>query len=147
MTQPRQPGDAPPRIISGSDQAANEAVPPAQQTPSAGQQPPPTAARPPDAPVQPGDKSMDEMQVKPDESGEDLSARAAQLEEELASVRARASGQETVRVKVEGPHSGIIHNGLYVGNDWTDVPVHALPAMMEGAANSGVTLTQEETES
>ena len=145
MTQPRQPGDAAPRVISGSDQAANEAVPPGAQTPSAGQAPP-TAARPPDAPVQPGDKSAQEMQVKTD-GGEDLSARAAELEEELASVRARASGQETVRVKVEGAHSGIIHNGLFVGTEWTEVPVHALPAMMEGAANSGVTLTQEETES
>lgn len=146
MTQPRQPGDAAPRVISGSDQAANETVPPAQQTPSAGQQPPPTAARPPDAPVQPGDKSAQEMQVKPD-GGEDLSARAAELEEQLAAIRSKASGQETVRVKVEGAHSGIIHNGLFVGTDWTEVPVHALPAMMEGAANSGVTLTQEETES
>lgn len=83
----------------------------------------------------------------PDAPDEDLSAQAARLEDQLAEVRAKAAAQDTVRVRVEGPHSGLIHNGLYVGTEWTEVPVHALPAMMEGAANAGVTLTQEETES
>ena len=135
MTMPGQPGpgpgnapDATPKVISGSDQAANEAVAARQRTPSAGQDPPAGPAQPAHGPA-------------------DLSAEAAELEQRLAEVRAKASGQDTVRVKVEEPHSGLIHNGLYVGTDWTDVPVHALPAMMEGAANAGVTLTQEETES
>ncbi len=54
------------------------------------------------------------------------------------------SGQATVRLKVEGPHSGIIHNGVWIGTDWTEVPAHAVPAIMEGAVNSGVSLVQEE---
>lgn len=119
MTQ--QP-DATPKVIAGSDQAANEArpAPAAQQNTPARSDPPPK---------------------------EDLSAKAADLEQQLAEVRSKASGSDTVRVKVEDPHSGLILNGLYVGTDWTDVPVHVVPDLMEGAANSGVTLTQEETES
>jgi hypothetical protein len=74
---------------------------------------------------------------------EDLSARAARLEKELASVRAQSAG-DTVRLKVEGEHSALIHNGIYVGTDWTEVPAHAAPAIMEGAADSGVSVVQEE---
>lgn len=119
MTQ--QP-DAPPRVIAGSDQAAAGAAPPPSR-----QDTPARAAAPPPA--------------------EDLSARAADLEAELAKVRSKASGVETVRLRVEEPHSGLVHNGLYVGSDWTEVPAHVVPDIMEGAANSGVTLIQEETES
>jgi hypothetical protein len=75
---------------------------------------------------------------------EDLSAKAADLERQLAEVRAKAAGQDTVRLKVEEPHEAFVHGGLVVGTDFTDVPASAVPAMMEGAANSGVTLTQEE---
>jgi glutamate-1-semialdehyde aminotransferase len=76
---------------------------------------------------------------------EDLSARAARLESELASVRAQASSTETVRLKVEGVHSAFTHNGLTVGTEFTDVPSHAVQAMMEAASDSGVKLTQEES--
>lgn len=126
MTQ--QP-DATPKVVAGSDQAASEARPA-----PASQQNTPARAAQPDAPQE--------------SKGEDLSAKAADLERQLAEVRARAAGErDTVRVKVEEPHAGIIHNGIWVGNDWTEVPSHVVPDMMEGAANSGVVLTQEETES
>lgn len=124
MTQ--QP-DATPKVVAGSDQAAAEAAPPPskQNTPARSAQP----DAPPERPA-------------------DLSSQAADLERQLAEVRAKAAGeQDTVRVKVEEPHAGIIHNGIWVGNDWTEVPAHVVPDMMEGAANSGVVLTQEETES
>jgi hypothetical protein len=75
---------------------------------------------------------------------EDLSAKAARLESELASVRAQSHEGETVRLKVEGAHSAVIHNGIYVGEEWTEVPAHAAPAIMEGAADAGVSLVQEE---
>lgn len=145
MTQ--QPDDTP-KVISGSDQAANEAVPVKDRTASGGQAPP-TATRPQDRRDQPpGDQNLEERQEASEpERGEDLSARAAELEEELAQVRNRARDADTVRVRVEGSHSGLIHNGVYVGTEWTEVPAHVVPDMMEGAANSGVTLTQEETES
>lgn len=79
----------------------------------------------------------------------DPSTRAAELEAELAAVRREAAGGATVRVRVDpdSPHSGMVHNGLYIGEEWTEVPAHVVPDMMEGAANAGVTLTQEETES
>lgn len=131
------PDAAPPRIISGSDQAANEAVPQEQRTASAGQAPPPP----------PPGQALGQRQ----EAGqpEDLSARAADLERQLAEVRTRASGAGTVRLRVDpdGPHSHIVFNGMTVSQDWTEVPEHVVPEIMEGAANSGVTLTQEETES
>lgn len=138
--------DPTPKVISGSDQAASEAVPQAQRTPSAGQAPP-SAARPPQAPAQPGDQLAERQAASQPERGEDLSARAAELEAELAQVRSKAAGAATVRLKVEEPHAGIVHNGLWVGTDWTEVPAHVVPDLMEGAANSGVTVTQEETES
>lgn len=75
---------------------------------------------------------------------EDLSAKAARLEAELASVRAQTHAGETVRLKVEGEHSALIHNGIYVGDEWTEVPAHAAAAIMEGAADAGVSLVQEE---
>jgi len=76
---------------------------------------------------------------------EDLSARAARLESELASVRAQAAAGETIRLKVEAPHIAFVHNGLEVGEDYTEVPARAVQAMMEAASDSGVKLTQEET--
>jgi hypothetical protein len=125
------PGNAPqatPKVIGGNDQAANEALKPADRTPSGGQAPPDTPAPGAAAP-----------QAAPDVSDE-----AAQLEARLAEVRARASGQETVKLKVEGPHVEFIHGGVSVYDDFTAVPAHLAPAMMEAAASSGVTLTQEE---
>lgn len=75
---------------------------------------------------------------------EDLSAKAADLEEQLAAVRAQATGGDTVRLKVEDPHAGFALGHINVGTDWTTVPVSSVAAIMEGAANSGVTITQEE---
>ena len=75
---------------------------------------------------------------------EDLSGRAARLEAELAEVRAEAAGEGTVRLKVEEPHVGFALGHINVESDWTDVPSSAVAAIMEGAANSGVTITQEE---
>lgn len=122
MTQ--QP-DATPKVIAGSDQAAAEADP--------------ATSKQKNTPARAAAKGKEQ----------DPSARAAELEAELAEVRARAAGGATVRLRVDpdGPHSALVHNGVYVGEDWTEVPAHVVPDLMEGAANSGVTLTQEETES
>lgn len=75
---------------------------------------------------------------------EDLSAKAADLEEQLAQVRAQAAGQDTVRMKVEDPHVAFALGHINIGTEWTEVPNHSVAAIMEGAANSGVTITQEE---
>lgn len=134
MSQPASPGSAPdstPKIISGSDQAANEAVKPADRQPSAGQPAPASVPSPP-APAEPRAASNED------------SGRAVELEAELADLRARAAGPDTVRLKVEEPHVQFIHGGVKVDDDFTEVPAHSVAALMEAAANSGVTLTQEE---
>jgi hypothetical protein len=130
------PDAAPPPVISGSDQAANEAVPPDQRTPTAGQAPPPP----------PASQTLEQRQ-QAGTGGEDLSARAADLERELAEVRAKAAGGNTVRMRVEEPHAEFYHGGVGIGTDWTAVPAHMVPALTEAAGGAGVTLTQEETES
>lgn len=83
-------------------------------------------------------------QDAPAEPEEDLSAKAADLEDELAKIRAQAAGEGTVRLRVEDPHVGFALGHINVGTDYTDVPSSSVAAIMEGAANSGVTITQEE---
>jgi glycine/D-amino acid oxidase-like deaminating enzyme len=80
-------------------------------------------------------------------ASEDLSAKAADLESQLAEVRAKAAGENTTRLKIGSDHVDFYHGGVSVGPDWTVVPAHTVPALMEAAAGAGVTLVQEETES
>ena len=75
---------------------------------------------------------------------EDLSARAADLEDQLAAVRVAAMSGAMIRLKVEDPYVGFALGHITVGTEFTEVPVSAVAAIMEGAANSGVTITQEE---
>jgi hypothetical protein len=130
MTQ--QP-DATPKVVAGSDQAAAEAdLPPSKQK---------------NNPARSAEtaKSRDEET----QAAETARDRAARLEAELAETREQAraeAGDAVVRLRVEEPHAEFYHGGVGVGPDWTVVPEHMVPALMEGAANSGVTLTQEVTE-
>lgn len=130
MTEPGQPGYAgpSPAVVKSEPEAAPKTL----------------------APKMVGTTDQDQADnAAADETGnaatdEDLSTKAARLESELASVRAQASEGETVRLKVEGDHSAFIHNNLMVGDEFTDVPAHAVQAMMEAASDSGVKLVQEE---
>jgi hypothetical protein len=88
--------------------------------------------------------AQDKVSVKKEPAASPPGPVAGTLTEDLSSPAMVFSGQATVRLRVEGPHSGIIHNGVWVGTDWTEVPAHAVPAIMEGAVNSGVSLVQEE---
>jgi hypothetical protein len=81
---------------------------------------------------------------EPAPPAKDLSSTAAGLEAELAKIRAQAAGEDTVRLKVEDPFVGFALGHINVGSEYTDIPAHAVAAIMEGAANSGVTITQEE---
>lgn len=121
-----QQPDATPQVVAGSDQAAEEAAP----APSKQRNTPARASK---------------AEKEPER---DPSTRAAELEAELAAVRREATGGDTVRLRVDpdSPHSAMVHGGVYVGEEWTEVPAHVVPDLMEGAANAGVTLTQEETE-
>jgi hypothetical protein len=91
--------------------------------------------------VIPAVPAADEPAPEPEE---DLSAKAADLETQLAEVRAAARSGDVIRLKVEDPHVGFALGHINVGTDYTEVPVSAVAAIMEGAANSGVTITQEE---
>jgi len=51
---------------------------------------------------------------------------------------------DPVRLKVESPHSSVTFGGITVGSEYTEVPGHAVAALMEGAADAGVTITQDQ---
>lgn len=65
---------------------------------------------------------------------------------ELLAKRDTAGSDPTVRLRVEGAHSQITVGHVTVGTDWTDVPAHMAAALLEGAADAGVKITQAETE-
>ena len=75
---------------------------------------------------------------------DDPSARAAELEAELARVRAGAIAGAKVLVKVEAPHAEFSFGGVTVGTDPAPVPENLAPALLTAAAEAGVTLTLTE---
>jgi hypothetical protein len=50
---------------------------------------------------------------------------------------------DTVRLKVEGPHTEMIFGGTSIGTDWTDVPASQVSHIMNAAAGAGVTISRE----
>jgi hypothetical protein len=48
-----------------------------------------------------------------------------------------------VRMKVEGDHESLTYGGVTVGSEFTTVPVSMVAALVEAAADAGVTITQE----
>jgi hypothetical protein len=80
------------------------------------------------------------------EEAEDRSGRAAELEAELAKLRAEAVAGAKVLLQIaEGsPHVAITFGGVTVGTSPTPVPAHMAPALAEAAAGAGVTLIQTE---
>jgi hypothetical protein len=94
---------------------------------------PPAAAKPPAGTEPAGDR-------------QDPSGRAAQLEDELAVLRAEAvAGAKVLMQIAEGsPHVAITFGGVTVGTSPTPVPAHMAPALAEAAAGAGVDLIQTE---
>ena len=80
-----------------------------------------------------------EASVTPDQ---DPSARAAELEAELARIRAGAIAGAKVLLRVEPPHSEFIHGGITVGSEPTPVPERAVGALLTAAGEAGVTLKE-----
>lgn len=66
---------------------------------------------------------------------------------ELLAKRDKAAAGGTVRMRVEGGHESIQVGHAVVSRDWTDVPVTMVAALTEGAADAGVTITQDDQES
>jgi hypothetical protein len=71
--------------------------------------------------------------------------------DKIASLRAEADELEltlpppdnTERLKVHAPHEAFGFGGMWVGTDWTNVPVHLVAGVMQAASEAGVTITQE----
>jgi hypothetical protein len=49
-----------------------------------------------------------------------------------------------VRLKVEAPHAALHYAGHVIGTEFTEVPASIAAALMAGAADAGVTLTQDQ---
>jgi hypothetical protein len=73
----------------------------------------------------------------------DQSARAADLEAELARIRADAVAGAKVLVRVLPPHVAFTHGGITVGTDPAPVPVRAVGPLMTAAAEAGVKIAEE----
>ena len=74
-------------------------------------------------------------------------ARIADLERQLAEARRPAPAAPfsgpTVRLKVEPPHAELHYAGRVIGAEFTEVPANIAAALMAGASDAGVTLTQD----
>ena len=66
---------------------------------------------------------------------------------DLLAKRDKAAAADTVRLRVEGVHESVQVGHVVVGRDWTEVPVSMVAALTEGAAEAGVQVTQDESES
>jgi len=72
----------------------------------------------------------------------DLSSRAAELEDELAKIRAEMLAGAKTLLRVLRPHVSFTHGGITVGNDPTPVPERAVGALMTAAADAGVKIEE-----
>jgi len=85
-----------------------------------------------------------------DETPDPRDARIADLERQLEESRRRPTvvgAQESatsVRLKVEPPHSEMHYAGRVLSTEYTEVPASQVAAFFEAAADSGVTLTQDQ---
>ncbi len=116
-----------------------------EQPADAGEAPVPDAAPAP-VPAQdvtPPQQPAQEARVPLAAQNEDPSARAAELEAELARIRADATAGAKVLVRVLEPHVAFTHGGITVGAVPTPVPQSALSALMTAAAEAGVKLIEE----
>lgn len=64
---------------------------------------------------------------------------------ELQAKRAAAvAAGVPVRLKVEEPHSQVTFGGVTVGREFTEVPAAVAADLVSGAAEAGVTVTQDQ---
>ena len=71
------------------------------------------------------------------------SGRVAELVDELEKIRADSTRGIKAVLRVLPPHSSFTYGGVTVTDQPTTVAAAHVPGLMEAAANSGVTLTQE----
>lgn len=63
---------------------------------------------------------------------------------ELLAKRDRAAASGSVRLKVTSNHESVSYGGLTVGQEFTEVPTHLVAGFVEGAADAGVEITQDQ---
>lgn len=73
---------------------------------------------------------------------DDLSSRAAELEAELAKIRAEMLAGAKTLLRVLKPHVSFTHGGITVGNDPTPVPERSVGALMTAASKAGVQIKE-----
>jgi hypothetical protein len=95
----------------------------------AGAQAPPNVIKPPEP--------------EPERKG-DLSADEERQLGELMERRDRAAASSSVRLRVTSGHQSVSYGGVTVGRDYTEVPEHAVAGLIEGAANAGVDIEQDQ---
>jgi hypothetical protein len=66
---------------------------------------------------------------------------------DLLAKRDKTAAARTVRLRVEGNHESVQVGHVVVGREWTEVPVQLVSSITEGAAEAGVQVTQDESES
>lgn len=93
-------------------------------------------------PAEPGVKAPEgpEPVVRPD-LPQDTEARIGELQRKLS---AASGGAPVVRLKVEEPHAAVTFGGVTVGRDFTEVPTAVAADLVSGAADAGVTVTQDQ---
>lgn len=93
-------------------------------------------------------QGQERMADAAEDSGQDglTPGEERQLGELIAKRDAAAAGG-TVRLRVEGGHESVQVGHVVVGREWTDVPASMVSALTEGAADAGVQVTQDESES
>lgn len=83
--------------------------------------------------------------VKPAKPPEDPYGEARLLRAQAAAIEASIPADaQYVRLKTEPPHESFHFGGTSVGSEWTVVPEHLAPGILQAAADAGVTLTQQE---
>lgn len=114
------------------------------EQPDQAQAPAPGAAPVPAFPFHsPDPESSQEATVPPPAASPDQSSgRAAELERELAGIRAAAVRGAKSVMRVLAPHTEFRHGGITVRADPTQVPAHAVAPLMTAAAEAGVTIEE-----
>jgi len=110
-----------------TDPSDAPAAAPAGQQPAQAPGPAPPAAPSPESPTAEG-LSVSEQ---------------TELGQLLAKRDAAAAGAGASSLKVEPPHSAFSYGGVTVASEFTDVPALMAAAVVEAAAEAGVTITQE----
>jgi hypothetical protein len=116
--------------MADDTQAGSQAGTPQQAVPQ-----PASVIRPP--------ATAEQARPAPPSDDSDPRARAAALRREAAAIEASLGGPATVNVKVGPPHSELHFGGIYVGNDFTPVPMNRLAALQQAADSAGVNLITE----